>query len=932
MSNPAQSSVPQSLSGVTFGADGGAHASTSISSTPSTPAQTPPTQGSSPSAPVATPSSTLAADPSAPASLSGVQFDSTPQVEQGSSEQEQPGLISRAAETSGIPQTLQLAGAQIEHTVQAPIDAYHEAIDAANQGDWKAATKAASKIVNAPSSYGIDKDSPIYKALSELIMQPINQIAESFKEQRKAGASKVEAGIATAAHTLNATPNDEELGQIGQRLTADKGDISSQIGDIAGGLGTSHGASSIPVVGPMVNQVGGNLDEDLHAHNYSAAVGDVLGPLLTVGIGKLLGRATSTTGVKPPPTPPGGLLADVAPTTKTIAGIKVPQASESVNAGRLSALASEKAATDFVTQKVQPAARAALQSNFSRSALSDVDSLRAAQGLDNTAINPPKQPLFDLDKIGKFMKDEAQVTYKKLDNAAASDIAEWKQQEKLAKEADAKATEEQQAAFKLNPNSEAATAPKPVTTAQDALPPEPKLFTDLQTQLKRAKRVIESKNPNLMPDVRAAAFKDLPKLQAEMDNFIAKHEEDVNPGELDAANRIRAKATRYGYLANKIRTATEGVGAGIDAGETGKDVKVPETTLDSIPAQFDNKYGAGAFNKLVGPEGRANYNSVIKALQTPETGGRLLQFLQKIPWHLGETTTSLPASAIIDNLLFNADFGKTAMSAFDRFKQGRATAAQAAKSAGRATVAAAPVGVASQPSKSNNGADAARQALGNPKKGKRLDAPIEGTPTGTTPDTGATASPDAATLGNRAIEDLPPEIRNAVSTIPVNVVNGAPHSDSKAPQGAVAGVDQGAGNNTIEINSPQDFKNNPTATMGHELTHVWQNNLPPSIQAKIPADKNDASAFDISDVDKLRKQGKTLVDLPREKSATIVQKYIEAKPGSDTRKKLQPWVDDLGNTPLSSTQPTSPDATKLNMNPRAPGLPSGVAGLNGTGK
>lgn len=177
--------------------------------------------------------------------------------------------------------------------------------------------------------------------------------------------------------------------------------------------------------------------------------------------------------------------------------------------------------------------------------------------------------------------------------------------------------------------------------------------------------------------------------------------------------------------------------------------------------------------------------------------------------------------------------------------------------------------------------------------------------------------------------DVPSQVQNAVSTIPVEMKKGDPIPDPNNRGGGVpiANVDQGAGNNTIEVNRPQDFG---AAQKGHELVHVWQNNLPPSVQAKIPDDPKDMSAFDISDVDKLRKQGKTLSDIPREKAATIVQKYIEAKDPKQ-KAKLQPWVDDMKSSALSVTMPTSPDAKSLNTTPRAPGLPdSSVAGLNGS--
>lgn len=216
--------------------------------------------------------------------------------------------------------------------------------------------------------------------------------------------------------------------------------------------------------------------------------------------------------------------------------------------------------------------------------------------------------------------------------------------------------------------------------------------------------------------------------------------------------------------------------------------------------------------------------------------------------------------------------------------------------------------------------DSTASSLGG--KSKKLTAPIEGNPS-----TGASldlSDPDVVVAADKAITNLPQQVQNAVSTIPVNVQKGQTLTTSAAPQGSVASVDQGAGNNTVSINSPKDFNDNPTATMGHELTHVWQNNLPPSVQAKIPDDPQTSKAFDISDADKLRKQGKTLSTISREKAATIVQKYIE-----DPKKNanLKPWIDDMGGTALSSTMPTAPDATRLNMTPRPPGRPAlSVAG------
>lgn len=186
----------------------------------------------------------------------------------------------------------------------------------------------------------------------------------------------------------------------------------------------------------------------------------------------------------------------------------------------------------------------------------------------------------------------------------------------------------------------------------------------------------------------------------------------------------------------------------------------------------------------------------------------------------------------------------------------------------------------------------------------------------------ASATPQAQ--ADAAIENTPAPVQQAYRAVAPTVVQGQPLS-GRGGNAADASVDQGAGNNTIEINDPASFQRHPASTTAHELVHTWQNNLPPSVQSKIPADAEDMSAFNIADADKLRAQGHTLATIPREKAATIVQKYIE-----DPKKNanLKPWVDDMGHTELSSTLPTAPNATRLNMTPRSPAVPGPeVAGM-----
>ena len=112
-------------------------------------------------------------------------------------------------------------------------------------------------------------------------------------------------------------------------------------------------------------------------------------------------------------------------------------------------------------------------------------------------------------------------------------------------------------------------------------------------------------------------------------------------------------------------------------------------------------------------------------------------------------------------------------------------------------------------------------------------------------------------------------------------------------------------------------QNGRAATLAHETTHVLEDNMAPSVQAKIPEPKDGTDPYDISDVDDLRKSGKTFQDLPREKAATVVQKYIES---GGKAANLKPWIQDIKNLPLSTIKPTTQGgaADKINTQARAP--------------
>jgi hypothetical protein len=155
---------------------------------------------------------------------------------------------------------------------------------------------------------------------------------------------------------------------------------------------------------------------------------------------------------------------------------------------------------------------------------------------------------------------------------------------------------------------------------------------------------------------------------------------------------------------------------------------------------------------------------------------------------------------------------------------------------------------------------------------------------------------------------IPPAVQRIQSAIGVQYKQGKP-----LPDGAIASVGEHEPK-IVEINDVKKFAQGPEQTASHELTHIWQNNLPPKIQAAIPSDPSKAK-YDISNVDQLRAQGKTLSTIPREQAATIIQTWV-ADPSQ--RKRLQPWLDDMVSTPLSVMMPTSPDAKTINRQVRPP--------------
>lgn len=166
---------------------------------------------------------------------------------------------------------------------------------------------------------------------------------------------------------------------------------------------------------------------------------------------------------------------------------------------------------------------------------------------------------------------------------------------------------------------------------------------------------------------------------------------------------------------------------------------------------------------------------------------------------------------------------------------------------------------------------------------------------------------------------LPAPLQRVLGSTGLNVVAGEPHQGAMGLP-AIASVD-GDSVNTIQVEDPRRFVSGGAQTLGHEATHLWQNNLPPTIAAKIPQDRTDPYAFSEGALPSMRAAGKTLTNLPRELGATIMQKYIadggEHAPES-VQKLYKPWLQDMQSAPLSTIIPTQPGQKGISTTPRPP--------------
>lgn len=183
----------------------------------------------------------------------------------------------------------------------------------------------------------------------------------------------------------------------------------------------------------------------------------------------------------------------------------------------------------------------------------------------------------------------------------------------------------------------------------------------------------------------------------------------------------------------------------------------------------------------------------------------------------------------------------------------------------------------------------------------------------------------------RALSSLPEQIQRHLTSDKVNFGHGALEDTFNTGRPDYAGVVKGDPHTIMfDHNTPLD-DHTVQQLVAHEGMHIIQHNLPPEIASKIPADdeKDPYNYGGAQGLNDLRKQGGTILSLPREKQAAVIQYYVSQRPhvtgqaAADLDSTYKPYLEDLNNLPQSTIQPTSPQDSSgtIVTTPRAPAPP-----------
>lgn len=207
--------------------------------------------------------------------------------------------------------------------------------------------------------------------------------------------------------------------------------------------------------------------------------------------------------------------------------------------------------------------------------------------------------------------------------------------------------------------------------------------------------------------------------------------------------------------------------------------------------------------------------------------------------------------------------------------------------------------------------------------------------------------------GRQALSEYAPySMRRKVDPNDLRFVQGkvgSGHRYASNAQNDYAGVEEGDPN-VIHVEDVDAFMN-PTNTPQlalHEYTHIFQNRLHPSVQAKLPPIR-ESDPYALPSEQELAagaKAGANSLQLSREQQAALAQQYAALLTGyrqarargkvppemarqfSRAKQVYEPYLNHLASQPLTVLQPTAPNDSAINLRPNDPGLPAaGVAGM-----
>jgi hypothetical protein len=577
----------------------------------------------------------------------------------GAPSTEQPGFVQRTMENSGaagignlIGQTGGYVGTMPGRTFNR-VKGIQAAYEALKQGDLKKASMIAHTLATGP-------DDPVTEMAKNIIKMPFEEAAEAYKSLRD-NPDKVSAVLEAA----------------------------------------QHGIRSIPVIGAGAEQVGNNIAEDFHNNNWTGLSGDIVGilPALLFGGENRAAAAAETSGAE------GAAEAAmeakknaIRPSQRMIGKTPVPvtalqEADPTLRARMLKTVANDPAAAQsrFIAEHTQPAAATAAVTTLEDVARKHIQMVR--EELGNHA--PFEGDMGTIGKQANAMRESASDIYQKFDKASDAEQEAYKTQTALDKEQFENAQVEKEKAFdeaqaakkedfekteqaKVKAGAGKATPykAKPFKAEKfegENFEPEERPLTFDELQHQRA-QITKAMQRNAVP------FSDgqdaLQAVEQKMDDFAERHADVVSPEEYKLANETYKAATKHDFIADRLKIAL-----GTDEIPT----KISKGSLSSIQQAFDSnkKFGPGAFEQYLGPEGMKNFQSIRDVLENPVQSSPFLRLAKML---MGEaagagvgvlsgtgTEGAIAGMAakygighIAENLLFNPEYGQTMLAAWKR--------------------------------------------------------------------------------------------------------------------------------------------------------------------------------------------------------------------------------------------------------------------------